>query len=155
DDGVVEKEVVGTDDHIGAGGTIAEAVVPHQAVANDAVVGGGAAGCAAVVVNVYIAAIVVADVTESEVVGSALLEENAVADQVVAIIELGDAAAGGRIAVHAVLVDVADFGVADDTFDATELKPDAAGTAPVERAAGDDVGSRAVVPMDDIGTARA
>src|SRR5205823_13014665 len=59
DDGVVEQEVMGTLDDVGAGGAVAQAVIGQQGIAKDAVKRRIATGSGAVVVNVDIAATII------------------------------------------------------------------------------------------------
>src|SRR3954452_4498517 len=85
DDVVVEKEVVRGLHAVGPGRAVAQRIAVLEAIANDCVVRRVATGSGAIIIKVDIPAVVIADIAQGEIVGSALLEENSVADQVVTV----------------------------------------------------------------------
>src|SRR5438477_13156654 len=121
---IKDKIVRGLDACVG-GRAVTNPVVSHQTVGNNVVECRRSSRSSGVVVEIDIAPVVIADVSQRQVVRGALLEKHSVAHQVVAVIEFYDGAEGAGIAVHAVLIDVGNLVIGDQTFLPAQLEPDA------------------------------
>src|SRR5579862_3571962 len=124
-DRVIEEKIMRGRDRVRAGRSVAETVVSHEAVAKNIIEGRVRAWRGTVVVNIDIPAVVIADVSQGEIVGSALLEKDTVTYEVVEVIEFRNTPAGGGIAIHAVLVHGRDLIIGHHALDAAQLQPDA------------------------------
>ena len=146
---IKDKIVRGLDACVG-GRAVTNPVVSHQTVGNNVVECRRSSRSSGVVVEIDIAPVVIADVSQRQVVRGALLEEDAIAHQVVAVIEFHHCAEGTRIAVHAVLVDVGDFVIRDQAFLPAQLQPDTPCCAAIDGAARHDVWRRAASEMNHV-----